>query len=59
MWSGERGTDRSAAGCSTTENVCVYIYDQLLSQLPDPLLLHSVRVHETDKNVFTYYGQAQ
>jgi len=44
---------------STTENVCVYIYDQLRSRLPDPLLLHSVRVHETDKNVFTYHGQTQ
>lgn len=42
---------------STTENLTVYIWDQLRQAMRDPALLHKVRVHETDKNVFAYSGK--
>ncbi|KAL3320717.1 hypothetical protein Ciccas_000586 [Cichlidogyrus casuarinus] len=40
---------------STTENVCVFIWNQLQAKLPNDLL-YEVKVHETDKNTFTFRG---
>lgn len=40
---------------STTENVAVFVWQQLSKVLPKGLQLR-VRLHETDKNVVTYKG---
>uniref|UniRef100_A0A915DXV3 6-pyruvoyl tetrahydrobiopterin synthase n=1 Tax=Ditylenchus dipsaci TaxID=166011 RepID=A0A915DXV3_9BILA len=42
---------------STTENVAVYLYEELEKVLPDQKLLKEIVVHETDKNSFTYSGK--
>lgn len=41
---------------STTENVAVYIWDNMVKVLP-PGLLHEIKIHETDKNVVVYRGE--
>ncbi|XP_042363425.1 6-pyruvoyl tetrahydrobiopterin synthase [Plectropomus leopardus] len=41
---------------STTENVAVYIWDNMLMVLP-PGLLYEIKIHETDKNVVIYRGE--
>ncbi|XP_056285662.1 6-pyruvoyl tetrahydrobiopterin synthase [Pseudoliparis swirei] len=41
---------------STTENVALFIWTQLVLVLP-PDLLHEVRIHETDKNIVVYRGE--
>eukprot|EP00055_Hartaetosiga_balthica_P006353 m.19783 g.19783 ORF g.19783 m.19783 type:complete len:170 (+) comp5172_c0_seq1:1-510(+) len=43
---------------STTENVCVYIWERMLEQLPSKALLFEVKVHETDKNIVRYRGES-
>ncbi|KAI7690350.1 6-pyruvoyl tetrahydrobiopterin synthase [Sarcoptes scabiei] len=42
---------------STSENVCVYIWNQIGSHLPKSVRLHRIRLHETDKNIVDYYGE--
>ena len=43
---------------STTENVTIFIWDQLKEALKDKAdLLYEVCVHETDNNVFAYRGE--
>ena len=44
---------------STTENVTVFIWDSLSAQLPNPSLLHEVKVFETDKNIMIYRGESE
>uniref|UniRef100_UPI00398EFC2F 6-pyruvoyl tetrahydrobiopterin synthase n=1 Tax=Pristiophorus japonicus TaxID=55135 RepID=UPI00398EFC2F len=41
---------------STTENVAIYIWDNLQTRLP-PNLLYEVKVYETDKNIVVYRGE--
>ncbi|XP_037546644.1 6-pyruvoyl tetrahydrobiopterin synthase [Nematolebias whitei] len=41
---------------STTENVAVYIWDNMVKILPANLL-HEIRIHETDKNIIVYRGE--
>uniref|UniRef100_A0AAZ3PTP6 6-pyruvoyl tetrahydrobiopterin synthase n=1 Tax=Oncorhynchus tshawytscha TaxID=74940 RepID=A0AAZ3PTP6_ONCTS len=41
---------------STTENVAVYIWDNMVKQLPANLL-YEVKIHETDKNIVVYRGE--
>lgn len=41
---------------STTENVAVFIWDNLQQLLPQGLL-HKVEVHETEQNVVVYKGE--
>ncbi|XP_034050360.1 6-pyruvoyl tetrahydrobiopterin synthase [Thalassophryne amazonica] len=41
---------------STTENLAVYIWDNLMKVLP-PNLLYKIKIHETDKNIITYRGE--
>ncbi|XP_068161660.1 6-pyruvoyl tetrahydrobiopterin synthase [Antennarius striatus] len=41
---------------STTENVAVYIWDNMVAALP-PNLLYEIKVHETDKNIVVYRGE--
>lgn len=42
---------------STTENVVVYVWNNLKKLLEDPSLLYEVKIYETDKNVVTYRGE--
>lgn len=46
----------SSFDVSTTENVAVYIWDNMLKVLP-PNLLYEVKIHETDKNIVIYRGE--
>ncbi|PWA21639.1 hypothetical protein CCH79_00003397 [Gambusia affinis] len=41
---------------STTENLAVYIWDNMAKALPASLL-HEIRIHETDKNIVVYRGE--
>lgn len=41
---------------STTENVAVYIWDNMAKVLP-PGLLYEIKIHETDKNIVIYRGE--
>lgn len=43
---------------STTENLAIYIYNELLKRLPNPDILYEVKVFETDKNTVTYRGES-
>ncbi|XP_071965177.1 uncharacterized protein [Antedon mediterranea] len=42
---------------STSENVSIFIWNQMLAHLPHPELLYEVKLHETDKNVVSYKGE--
>ncbi|TGZ49494.1 6-pyruvoyl tetrahydrobiopterin synthase [Temnothorax longispinosus] len=42
---------------STTENIAVYIFDELKTHMSNPALLYEVKVHETDKNVMFFRGE--
>ncbi|XP_071572026.1 6-pyruvoyl tetrahydrobiopterin synthase [Temnothorax nylanderi] len=42
---------------STTENVAVYIFEELKTHMSNPELLYEVKVHETDKNVMCFRGE--
>ncbi|XP_059478958.1 6-pyruvoyl tetrahydrobiopterin synthase [Neocloeon triangulifer] len=42
---------------STTENVAVFIWSGIKTQLPDPSMLYEVKVYETDKNIVIYRGE--
>ena len=42
---------------STTENVAVFIWENLKKVLPQPNMLYEVKVHETDKNTVVYRGE--
>ncbi|XP_026836012.1 6-pyruvoyl tetrahydrobiopterin synthase isoform X2 [Drosophila erecta] len=41
---------------STTENLAVYIWDNIRLQLKKPELLYEVKIHETPKNIISYRG---
>lgn len=49
-------TTSSSLGISTTENVAVYIWDNMVKVLP-PDLLYEIKIHETDKNIVVYRGE--
>ncbi|XP_033107551.1 uncharacterized protein LOC117109354 [Anneissia japonica] len=42
---------------STTENVSIFIWNQMLAHLPHPEILHEVKIFETDKNIVSYKGE--
>lgn len=44
---------------STTENVAIYIFDELQKLLPNPSLLYEVKIHETDRNIVIYRGEKE
>lgn len=46
----------SSLDVSTTENVAVYIWDNMVKVLP-PNLLYEIKIHETDKNIVIYRGE--
>lgn len=41
---------------STTENVAIYVWDQLQRIMEKPQLLHEVKILETEKNHVVYRG---
>lgn len=41
---------------STTENVAVYIWNEMKNVLPKPELLNKVEIWETENNIVTYCG---
>jgi 6-pyruvoyltetrahydropterin/6-carboxytetrahydropterin synthase len=41
---------------STTENVAVFIWNNLKALLPKPKMLHEVKIHETEKNSIIFRG---
>ena len=41
---------------SSVENIAIFVWEQILHNLPDPTLLHEVKVHETEKNIAVYRG---
>lgn len=44
---------------STTENLCVYFWNELKNSLPNlsSIQLNEVKIYETDKNSFIYRGE--
>lgn len=42
---------------STTENLAIYIYNEMKKELPNPDLLYEVKIHETDNNIVYYRGE--
>ena len=43
---------------STTENLCIYVWDQMTRELKDNRkLLYEVCIHETENNIFFYRGE--
>ena len=43
--------------CSTTENLAIFIWENIRPLLPKPELLYEIKIHETDKNVVLYRGE--
>ena len=42
---------------STTENVAIYIWKQMIPLLPDHVILDQVKIWETEKNIVVYRGE--
>ena len=41
---------------STTENLAVFCWKQLVDNIPGPSILHQIKIWETEKNIVTYTG---
>ena len=41
---------------STTENMAVFCWDNMVKLIPQPAKLYSVKIWETDKNIVAYFG---
>ena len=47
------------SSCSTTENLTIFVWEQLLQALGEKSpLLHEVRIQETENNTFVYRGES-
>nr|XP_033328541.1 6-pyruvoyl tetrahydrobiopterin synthase [Megalopta genalis] len=44
---------------STTENVAIYIFNELRKIMPNPALLYEVKIYETENNIVIYRGEHQ
>lgn len=42
---------------STTENVAIYVFNELKKIMPNSDLLYEVKIFETDKNIVIYRGE--
>ncbi|MCS6985248.1 MAG: 6-carboxytetrahydropterin synthase [Leptospiraceae bacterium] len=40
----------------SAENICIFIWEQLVHEIPDGAELYCVRLHETENNMVEYYG---
>ncbi|VDK46729.1 unnamed protein product [Anisakis simplex] len=47
---------KSTQTVSTTENLTVFLWNELRKRMKNPKLLYRCTVHETSKNRFSYYG---
>lgn len=57
-FSGSNNNDKSSSAIiSTSENICLFIWQQIAKHLPNPVQLHCIKLHETDKNKVKYYGE--
>ncbi|OTF76644.1 hypothetical protein BLA29_008158 [Euroglyphus maynei] len=50
-------TDENKSIISTSENICLFIWQQIVKHLPEPVQLHCIKLHETDKNIVKFYGE--
>ena len=41
---------------STTENMAVFCWDNMVNLIPQPAKLYSIKIWETEKNIVTYFG---
>lgn len=41
---------------STTENIALFIWNELEKYLPNPKLLYEIKIYETENNIVTYHG---
>ncbi|XP_011497510.1 PREDICTED: 6-pyruvoyl tetrahydrobiopterin synthase [Ceratosolen solmsi marchali] len=44
---------------STTENVAIYVFNEIKKLLPKPELLYEVKIYETDNNIVIYRGETK
>lgn len=44
---------------STTENVAIYVFNELKNLMPQSELMYEVKIHETDKNIVIYRGETE
>jgi len=42
---------------STTENVAIFIWNNLRAALPNPQILYEVKIYETENNIMVYRGE--
>ena len=42
---------------STTENVAIFIFNSIRSELPNQVSLYEIKVWETEKNIVVYRGE--
>lgn len=42
---------------STTENVAIYIFNEMKKEMSNPELLYEVKIFETDNNIVVYRGE--
>lgn len=50
-------SDENKSIISTSENICLFIWQQIVKHLPEPVRLHCIKLHETDKNIVKFYGE--
>lgn len=43
---------------STTENIAMFVWDELKRHLSNPSILYEVKIWETEKNIVVYRGEA-
>ncbi|EZA55627.1 hypothetical protein DMN91_006920 [Ooceraea biroi] len=53
----DKQVDHFANTVSTTENIAVYVFEELKKYMFRPELLYEVKIHETDKNVMCFRGE--
>lgn len=53
----DKQVDHFTNTISTTENIAVYIFEELKKHMTKPELLYEVKIHETDKNVMCFKGE--
>ncbi|XP_032679790.1 6-pyruvoyl tetrahydrobiopterin synthase isoform X2 [Odontomachus brunneus] len=53
----DKDLDYFKSTVSTTENIAIYIFEEIKKQMPQPELLYEVKVCETDKNMVFYRGE--
>ena len=42
---------------STAENIAIWMWKQMVNQIPSPAQLYEIKLYETDKNIVVYRGE--